>query len=133
MSDADPADGQVFLAAGLASVGLVRQRVSRTCSRLGLDDDACSDATLLASEVVTNALTHGRSEARVVVTPVEHGVLVEVSDDNSRHPASARHDVDALDGRGLDILGRLSSRWGVRDEAVGKTVWFEVQAQTGPR
>lgn len=85
-------------------------------------------AVLLTSETVTNAFTHGRSEARLVVTAHPDRVIVEVADDNSRHPRPAEPDADAdaLDGRGISILTMLAAGWGVRDDPYGKTVWFEV-------
>ena len=82
---------------------------------------------LLASEVVTNALDHGRSDARLAVTRVSGGLLVEVGDDNSRHPRQVDVDDHALDGRGLMIMTALAARWCVRDEQTGKTVWSEVR------
>lgn len=41
-------------------------------------------------------------------------------------------DPDALDGRGLTIVDLLSSRWGVRDDRYGKTVWFELVGDAAP-
>ena len=60
----------------------------------------------------------------MVATPAL--VHVEVGDDNARHPTRSEHNDAALDGRGMDILGILASAWGVRDDAAGKVVWFEV-------
>jgi len=79
---------------------------------------------------VTNAFTHGRSEARLSVTIGLERICVEVGDDNSRHPRRAAQDPDALDGRGLTILDMLAAGWGVRDDAYGKIVWFEIDART---
>lgn len=117
-----------LLVADVDAVREARGHVREICTQAGLSRDRCADAVLLASEVVTNALTHGRSDARVVVRPVPTGLRVEVSDDNSRHPQAAPEDVDALDGRGMAILKRLSTTWGVRDDPFGKTVWFEVSS-----
>jgi hypothetical protein len=51
---------------------------------------------------------------------------VEVSDDNSRHPELRLTDDRTLDGRGMHIVALLAVRWGVTDERLGKTVWFEL-------
>ena len=83
---------------------------------------------LLTSEAVTNAFVHGRSAARLTVSVRTGRVRVEVADDNSRHPRQVEQDDEALDGRGLLLMTGLALRWGVRDEPVGKTVWFEVQS-----
>jgi len=116
----------LVLAPDPATVRGAREVVAQQCHRAGIAVDVCETALLLTSEVVTNAVLHGRSEVRlrVVVTP---GVLhVEVGDDNSRHPQRASPDDGALDGRGMAIIDVLATRWGVRDTPNGKVVWFDV-------
>lgn len=129
MTLSEPA--RLTLAPDRAAVRQARAFVNDRCREAGLDDDLCDSAMLLVSETVTNAFIHGRSEARLTVTATgphsRPGLRVEVGDDNSRHPHPVAQDDDALDGRGLAILEMLSARWGVRDEAYGKTVWFELQ------
>jgi len=115
-----------FLAPDVTSVRAARAFVRRQCHLLGLPVDACDDVVVLSSEIVTNAITHGRSEARVTITSADGRLRLEVSDDNSRHPEPAAEDVDALDGRGLNLIEQLASRWGVQDDPYGKTVWFEL-------
>lgn len=119
-------DEELVLEPDLAAVAVARQFVRRRCHALGMDTDSCDTAVLLTSETVTNAFTHGRSEARIRLRRVPGGLLVEVADDNSRHPQRQADDPDALDGRGLSIIDLLARRWGVRDDPYGKTVWFEV-------
>jgi anti-sigma regulatory factor (Ser/Thr protein kinase) len=111
-----------------AAVREARKFVQTFCRSAGMTEDVCDTAVLLASEAVTNAFVHGRSDARLAVTRVPGGLLVEVGDDNSRHPRQVDVDDQALDGRGLMIITALAARWGVRDEQTGKTVWFEVRA-----
>lgn len=110
----------------VASVRAARAAVDEHCRQLGLEADRCHNAALMVSELVTNAFLHGRSEARILVMGSGSGLRVEVADDNSRHPLPVNQDDAALDGRGLLIVDALSTDWGVRDEAIGKTVWFEV-------
>ncbi|HEX7354345.1 MAG TPA: ATP-binding protein [Mycobacteriales bacterium] len=105
-----------------------RRFTRRVCGQAGIGGDLCDSAVLLTSEVVTNAVIHGRSEARLRVIVDAGHVRVEVGDDNSRHPVVQPADDDALDGRGLHLLAVLASAWGVRDDAIGKTVWFEIRA-----
>jgi anti-sigma regulatory factor (Ser/Thr protein kinase) len=112
----------------LAEVRRARAFVREHCHLLGFDSEACDAAVLLTSEAVTNAFIHGRSEARIQVTTSPGRLLVEVADDNSRHPQRLDQDADALDGRGIAIVQQLADRWGVRDDPYGKTVWFEVAA-----
>ena len=110
----------------VAAVRVARRFVHDFCQSAEIPDEVRDTAVLLASETVTNAFVHGRSDARLVVSLVPGGVLVEVGDDNSRHPRQVDADDQALDGRGLMIITALASRWGVRDDQIGKTVWFEV-------
>jgi anti-sigma regulatory factor (Ser/Thr protein kinase) len=126
--DADPLVTVLVLPQDLAAVSSARRFVQRHCRAIGFDAEACDTAVLLTSETVTNAFIHGRSEARIRVNAVPGRLLVEVADENSRHPQRAGHDDDALDGRGLAIVELLAARWGVVDDAYGKTVWFEVRA-----
>ena len=112
----------------LALVATARRFVRDRARALGLDGDAVDTAVLLASETVTNAFTHGRSEARVRVTGDALLLRVEVADDNSRHPQRQDPDPDALDGRGMSTVELLAAAWGVDDDPYGKTVWFEVRS-----
>lgn len=109
-----------------AAVRQARAFVRSLCRAAGIDQEACENAVLLTSETVTNAFTHGRSEARIAVTIGDRAILVEVGDDNSRHPQRVEQDADALDGRGLAIMDILAGSWGVRDDRYGKVVWFEI-------
>jgi anti-sigma regulatory factor (Ser/Thr protein kinase) len=116
------------LAPDPVAVRQARRLVREACRAAGVDDDTCDSVVLLASETVTNAFTHGRSEARPQIDADPGVVVVQVGDDNSRHPVLADRDADALDGRGLEIVQLVAARWGVHDDNFGKTVWFEVRA-----
>jgi anti-sigma regulatory factor (Ser/Thr protein kinase) len=126
VGDAEPLATLLVLPPDLTSVSSARRFVKRHCQAIGFDEETCDTAVLLTSETVTNAFIHGRSEAKIRVKAVPGRLLVEVADENSRHPLRAGQDDDALDGRGLAIVELLATRWGVVDEAYGKTVWFEV-------
>ena len=108
--------------------GSARRLVLDGCRSAGLRGDALDSAELLVSEVVTNAVIHGRSDVRLRLLVSACSVRVEVADDNSRHPAAQPREDDALDGRGLTIVDMVASAWGVVDDGVGKTVWFEIAA-----
>lgn len=123
-----PLHRAMVLAPDPVSVRRARQLIKDMCQTAGVDEDVCSSAVLLTSELVTNALTHGRSEARLQVQAAADVMVVEVADDNSRHPERVASDPQALDGRGLEIVQLVAARWGVRDDDCGKTVWFEVRA-----
>jgi anti-sigma regulatory factor (Ser/Thr protein kinase) len=94
------------------------------------DLDGLADiAALLVSELVTNALRHATGPIGVrLVRPVgPDGVLrVEVSDPLPDPPRERVADEDDEGGRGLQLVGRTSRRWGTRHGPLGKTVWFEL-------
>lgn len=125
-----PVHRALVLAPDPVSVRRARQLIKDMCETVGVDEDICGSAVLLTSELVTNAFAHGRSEARLQVQAKADVMVVEVADDNSRHPERVAPDPQALDGRGLEIVQLVAARWGVRDDAFGKTVWFEVRAAT---
>jgi anti-sigma regulatory factor (Ser/Thr protein kinase) len=104
--------------------------------RYALDDHVDSDTIerveLVVSELVTNAVRHGPGETislRLVAQP-DGGITGEVVDQGDGHAAIDEQDVttDGLDdelaagGRGLLIVDRLATNWGV--EPGSTHVWF---------
>jgi len=89
-------------------------------------------ARLLVSEIVTSMLDqapHGRGHGafEVACAVVGQRLHVEVSDDGG--PARLRrrvHHVRPAHGRGMQVVRSLASRWGVREDLAGRTVWFEL-------
>jgi anti-sigma regulatory factor (Ser/Thr protein kinase) len=86
------------------------------------------DGELALSELVTNAVLHGREplSVRLVVRP--DLVHVEVCDANPVSPSFSMLDETALTGRGLLLISAVADRWGVEPSAAGKVVWFELLA-----
>lgn len=107
-----------------ASVAEVRRYTRTAC--VGLPVQLVDTATLLVSELTTNAVVHGDGEISVRVVPTDTGVRVEVRDESEALPEERPPDLDAEGGRGIDLVARLATAWGVRPESRGKTVWFEV-------
>jgi len=125
----DLGDGpELMLSADPRSVREARRFTERRCRHIALDDDLTDTAVLLTSELVTNAVVHGRSEVRLRVLPQERGVRVEVGDDNDRAPVVQPHDEDALSGRGVSLIDDVADAWGVEQAEIGKVVWFTVGA-----
>ncbi|MFD4575962.1 ATP-binding protein [Streptomyces sp. NPDC058417] len=89
----------------------------------------CDVATLLVSELVTNALRHADGPIGVrLVRPVNlpYVLLVEVSDPVPDPPRERSARPDDESGRGLQLVAASSRRWGSRPWNSGKTVWFEL-------
>jgi len=89
-------------------------------------ESAIDDATLLVSELVTNAILHARTPIDLVVRKVKTSVRVEVFDEGSGVAQPVYPDLNAAAGRGLGLVQAVATRWGVDDAEVGKTVWFEI-------
>ena len=118
-------------------VATARAFVSRTLSshHVGADTDA---ATLLTSEIVTNAIQHTKSgvddgTVTIVVIRVPHGVLVEVIDDGSAGTPVVKGDLYAADGHGLFLVQHLAAQWGYLRDPAGTTVWFHLPAADRPQ
>ena len=87
--------------------------------------EAWETAQLLVSETVTSALDQSGPEPGSGSLVIGRRLRVEVSDDGG--PARLRrriHDVHSTKGRGLELVDALASRWGVRESAAGRTIWF---------
>jgi hypothetical protein len=84
-----------------------------------LDDDAC----LIVSELVENAILHGRSVARVRLE-VRRGQLTVAVRDTS-HVLPSRLDPGAAQtgGWGVFLVDALSKAWGAAPTWDGKVVW----------
>lgn len=109
--------GQVAVARRLVS-GYVRDR--------GHDDEDV--AVLLVSELVTNAILHGRGPLELRARPSGSALRVEVHDADPRTPPTLSADLEPTDdgGRGLHLVDILADRWGWAESADGKVVWFEL-------
>lgn len=109
-------------------VASARAFITRTLSRQpGIDSDA---ATLLTSELVTNAIRHTKSghggEVTVVVVGLPDGVLVEVTDQGSPGAPVVKSDPYTAGGHGLCLVQQLAGQWGYLRAPAGTTVWFHL-------
>lgn len=93
--------------------------------------DLATDAELLLSELLTNAITHGAGpDIRVVIA-----LHVEVHDDGVEGSPTVQEggscDPTRPDhGRGLFLVEALASEWGTRQDDAGTTAWFEIDLPT---
>jgi serine/threonine-protein kinase RsbW len=90
---------------------------------------AADDAVLCLSELVSNAVLHGRSHrpgGRFTVRACLDAarLRVEVSDEGG--PWEQHEGGDAQRGRGLAIVAHLAPRWGLDGTEDGRTAWFEM-------
>lgn len=109
-----------------ALVRLARSFVARTLRQWELDAFV-NDAQLVASELASNAVLHARTEIRLTLrSDGAAWVRIEVEDHNSRMPSQLACPTDATSGRGLAMVERLATSWGVARDGDGKTVWAEL-------
>ena len=103
-----------------------RAQVAELLRRWGTRDDTRDTAQLLVSELVTNAVRFAEGPITVRLIRTGHGLLCEVGDSGNGRPRLRRGDLLDNGGRGLSIVHRLTTRWGVRWTDTGKVVWAEV-------
>jgi len=98
-----------------------------------LEQRVLDDLSLVVSELVTNAVIHGQGAIRLRLLLDAGDARGEVIDAGGGFEHEVREaGPSATSGRGLMIVDRLTTRWGVRE---GTTrVWFEMLAgERGPR
>jgi anti-sigma regulatory factor (Ser/Thr protein kinase) len=89
----------------------------------GVEVETVMDATLVVSELVTNALRHGDGEG-VLRASVEPGeIQLSVTDSGDAEPRILPPDRARIGGLGLVVVDRLAADWGVAAFPGGKTVW----------
>jgi DNA-binding NarL/FixJ family response regulator len=91
-----------------------------------VSDTSLDTLVLLTSELVTNVVTHARSDCHLGVELFPDIVRVSVTDESGTPLQIRRADTESESGRGLALVEMLSSNWGVVNRRWGKTVWFEV-------
>jgi PAS domain S-box-containing protein len=113
-----------------SSVAEARGHVRALLRRTGRDDLA-DTATLLVSEVVTNALLHAGTDIDLGGSVDAEGLRVSVGDGSMHMPSRRRYATTAGTGRGLLMLESMVDDWGVTQHVSGKTVWFELSHADG--
>ena len=118
------------LAADAGAPAQARQYVAAHAQ--GVPVDVTNDAILLVSELVTNAVEHGRPNISLSLSLHPPGLGVAVRDHGATFPVPAPRTPEPTmsRGRGLMIVEALSSSWGIEphNPPPGKVVWFEMDA-----
>ena len=127
--------GSLTIPGRAEEVSGARTFVTRALAAKGNGQRVDSDAaTLLTSELVTNAILHTASgtadgSVTIVVVDVPDGVLIEVIDDGSGGTPVVKGDLFAADGHGLYLVQQLAAQWGYLRDPAGTTVWFHLAAE----
>jgi anti-sigma regulatory factor (Ser/Thr protein kinase) len=106
------------------AIGAVRRFVA-TWLRAWRSDGDDSDAVLMASELVTNAVRHTAAPFRVRLQRRDGSVVLSVEDMSVQLPVVRAATTMQPDGRGVALVQRLSNAWGVEPLPDGKVVWVE--------
>lgn len=137
----DMVSGTDALRQALLSVGPEAARAARDFTRSTLAewqlDDLVQEAVLIASELVTNAIRHGRcclgpdDGVELAWQRQAARVICMVTDRSPLPPVLGAADQDAESGRGLQVVQALAANWGwMMVGATSKAVWA---ALTMPR
>jgi len=126
-STGGPMSTRLALARSAQTGALARRTVRQLLDAARIDHETREVAVLLANELVTNAVEHGRGSAYLDAAVQDRAIRLEVTDSSPvlPRPNSEVSDLDER-GRGLLLIDALSSRWGVQPQQDGKTVWCEV-------
>lgn len=116
------------------SVQAARRDAAEVAEAWGLEPLA-DDLVLIVSELVTNAVVHGKAGRGRYIT-VTYSLMeglrlrIEVRDPADGIPRQAgtadQNGQPRDNGRGLSIVTALTNRWGFVPKVVGKTVWCEI-------
>jgi anti-sigma regulatory factor (Ser/Thr protein kinase) len=105
-------------------------RTARLSVERWLDEEdprVLDDVRHVVTELVSNAVRYGRPPIQLSVRRADDALRIEVADAGVKRP-HAKEEPGADGGWGLRIVGGLSDRWGVADDA--SRVWCEVALVT---
>lgn len=110
-------------------VAMARQFVRQTLAEWAIHGDSVDVAVLCVSELVTNAVIHtvAGCEVRLLLQGGVLTISVRDAGRDARPPRGTAADPLAVHGRGLQLVAALSARWGSQLDAVGMTVWCELE------
>ena len=113
-----------------ASAAIARRNVADALQEAGLGSDQAFDAALIASELVGNAVRHGRplpgGDIAIEWRVAAGSFYIAVTDGgNSPSVAPKEADHHETSGRGLMIVAALSQDWGVINDDNSTTVWAQ--------
>lgn len=111
------------------SPGRARRLVAKALRQWGHDDRLVEDATLVLSELATNAVVHAGSPFSVAVRVNDSVLHIAVRDATPLAATTRENGLVARTGHGLSLIDVLSTHWGVEGIPDGKVVWAKLPYQ----
>ncbi|MEU0684134.1 MULTISPECIES: ATP-binding protein [Streptomyces] len=105
----------------LAEVEKMRQTTRVFLQRCRVSQSVAGFVVLAVSELVTNAVVHGRGEVVLRITVTADVVRVSVTDHSPRPAVLKEAGPDGESGRGIRLVDAISDAW----ESNGEETWCE--------
>ena len=122
-------DGGAHVPHRVDSVPAARSFLAKLLKGWEVSDAVIDDASLLTTELLTNAVVHGTGVVDLSIA-VDDGVLhIGVHDHGTERPEVCDVSTDSVGGRGVWLVQSIAQDWGsesVHGGEPGKTVWFEL-------
>jgi anti-sigma regulatory factor (Ser/Thr protein kinase) len=118
---------RITLPAQLASVTAARHFARDAVIEWELEQFV-DDVQLGTSELVANAVRHAGTQVTLTLRK-DTALVIEVVDGQRElhRPFSPFLDLEAENGRGLQIVAAISDDWGISSVDGGKCIWFALQ------
>jgi anti-sigma regulatory factor (Ser/Thr protein kinase) len=115
------------LPAHAAAPSVARAWLHTIADTTALPAGLVSDATLVLSELVTNAVVHAATDVHVSIELHDDtGIHLEVGDDTAALPRVLVCEPEHIGGAGMRIVEQLVASWGARRVGPGKIVWADL-------
>jgi anti-sigma regulatory factor (Ser/Thr protein kinase) len=113
----------VQLTPDASSLSAGRRFVARTLRDWQVDEAHIEPVTLVANELLANAIVHAHSAPVLSLTEAGSDLMLRVADDSPSLPVARSAVPDETGGRGLMLVEALADQWGCEPSSSGKVVW----------
>jgi anti-sigma regulatory factor (Ser/Thr protein kinase) len=119
---------EVDLPHDVSSTALARARTGAILRDAHQPQSVRDDANIVVTELVTNAVLHGRAPIRLTVV-IDQALRLEVFDGDGRPELVVLQPMDhaRVGGRGLLLVDNIADAWGATTHPDGKTIWADLR------
>ncbi len=114
--------------ADVSTVPMAREFVRRWLHGCGAGH-LLDEASLIVTELATNAVLHADSPYEVRLSRTDGVVRIEVADGDTGTPEPQPFSDVAESGRGIVIVSAVSASWGIDAQPQGKVTWAELRPE----